>query len=140
VGAGGGVAEHPGEGPLDGLGDDVLPLAGLDVRVGPRQVEDVGEEALGESVAAHDPFGEAGAVGGEPDGAVDADQALRLHAADHLRHRGAGDLEAVRDAGLDDVDRILVELEDGLAVLLEGRVEFTASMLGHVWSVRPLSH
>ena len=48
-----------------GVGDHVLPLAGLLVGVGPGQPEDVGEEALGEAVAAHDPLGEALAVGGE---------------------------------------------------------------------------
>src|SRR5690606_41856206 len=54
VRAGGGFAEQPVHRLLDGGGDDVLPLAGLGVGVGPRQVEDVGEEALGEAVPAQD--------------------------------------------------------------------------------------
>ena len=41
-----------------GVGDDVLPLPGLGVGVGPRQPEDVGEEALGQAVAAHDLLGQ----------------------------------------------------------------------------------
>ena len=68
VRAGGGVAEHPDDGLLDRLGDDVLPLAGLLVGVGPGQPEDVGEEALGQAVAAHDPLGEALPVRREADG------------------------------------------------------------------------
>ena len=42
-----------------GVGDDVLPPTGLVVGVGPRQAEDVGEEALGQAVAAHDALGQA---------------------------------------------------------------------------------
>ena len=53
------------------------------------------------------------------------DQALGLHAPDHLGHGGAGDPEALGDAGLDDVDVVLAELEDRLAVLLEGGVVLT---------------
>ena len=49
------------------LGDDVLPLARLVVGLGPRQPEDVGEEPLGQAVAAHDALGEPAAVGGEAD-------------------------------------------------------------------------
>ena len=52
VRAGGGRAEQAVDGRLDVVGDDVLPLAGLLVGVGPRQPEDVGEEALGQAVAA----------------------------------------------------------------------------------------
>ena len=53
-------AEHRG---LDVLADDVLPLARLLVGIGPREAEDVGEEALGEAVPAHDPLGEPAAGG-----------------------------------------------------------------------------
>ena len=132
VRAGGGVAEHADDGRLDRLGDDVLPLAGLLVGVGPRQLEDVGEEALGEAVAAHHPLGEPLAVLGEADGVVvDGDEALALEPLDHLGHRRARHHEAVGDAGLDDVDVVLVELEDRLAVLLEGGVELRGLVLGH---------
>ena len=84
--------------------------------------EDVGQEPLGQAVAAHHALGQAQAVVGQADGAVDGDQALLLHAVDHLRHRRARHVEPLGDAGLDDVDVVLAELEDGLAVLLEGRV------------------
>ena len=100
----------------------MLPLAGLGVGVGPRETEDVGQEALGQAVAAHHALGQAEAVVGEADGAVDGDQALLLHAVDHLGHRRPGHVEPLGDAGLDDVDVVLAQLEDRLAVLLEGRV------------------
>ena len=132
VGARGRVAEHAHDGRLDRLGDDVLPLAGLLVGVRPRQVEDVGEEPLGEAVAAHHPLGEAEPVGAERDGVVvDGDQALVREALDHLRHRRARHHEAVGDAGLDDLDVVLVELVDGLAVLLERGVELRGLVVGH---------
>jgi hypothetical protein len=84
------VVEQAVDGPLDRLGDDVLPLAGLDVRVGPREPEDVGEQALGQPVAADDPLGQVEAVVGEVDGgAVEGDEALGLHPLDHLGHGGA---------------------------------------------------
>ena len=112
----------------------MLPLAGLLVGVGPRQPEDVGEEALGEAVAAHDPLGQArGPASAEPDRAVDVDQAFALEALDHLRHRRAGDAEALGDAGLDDVDVVLVRARRCLAVLLERRVP-----LGHGRSLEPV--
>ena len=47
--------------------DHVLPLPGLVVGLGPRQLQDVGEEALGEAVAAHDPLGERRPGVGEAD-------------------------------------------------------------------------
>ena len=61
--------------------------------------------------------------------AVDGDEALALHAPDHLRHGGPGHLEALGDPGLDDVHVVLLELEDGLAVLLERRVELGRPVL-----------
>jgi len=103
----------------------VLPAAGLHMGLGPAQPEQVGEEALGQAVAAHHALGERHAGLGEPDGAgVDGDEVGLLHAADHLGHGRARDLEALGDAGLDDLDVVLAQLEDGLAVLLEGRVPF----------------
>src|SRR3546814_4450616 len=85
VRAGGGIAQHAHDGVLDRLGDDVLPLAGFLVGVGPRQTQDVGEEALGEAMAAHGALGEALALVGEGDGvALDADELFLLEALDHL--------------------------------------------------------
>ena len=52
-----------------------------------------------------------------------------LEAAHHLTHRRPADLEAVGDARLDDVDVVLLQLEDALAVLLERRM--VLSRYGH---------
>jgi hypothetical protein len=65
VRAGGGVAEHTVHGRLDRVAHHVLPLAGLVVRIGPRQAEHVGEEPLGQAVAAHDALRQRLAGGGE---------------------------------------------------------------------------
>src|SRR5690606_39429389 len=93
-----------------------------------REPEDVGEEPLGEPVAAHDPLGDLEPRVGQADrGALDRDQTLLFEATDHLRHGRARDLDALRDPGLDDLDVVLVQLPDGLAVLLEGRVELPRS-------------
>jgi hypothetical protein len=124
-----GVVEQPVDRRLDRLAQHVLPLAGLVVGLGPRQPEDVGEEALGEAVTAHDLLGQLLAPVGEADGALGgAHQALAGHAPDHLRDRRPGDAEPLGDAGLDDVEVVLAQLEDGLAVLLERGVQ----QLGHV--------
>ena len=75
--------------------------AGLLVGVGPREPEDVGEEALGQAVAAHDLLGQVAA----PLRLslilplADGDEALVLHALDHLRHRRPGDLRGDRRCG-----------------------------------------
>ena len=50
------------------------------------------------------------------------DEAVVVEPLDHLRHRRAAHPEALGDAGLDDVDVVLPQLEDGLAVLLGGGV------------------
>ena len=51
--------------------------------------------------------------------------ALGLEPAHHLTDGGAADLEPFGDARLDDVDVVLRQLEDALAVLLEGGVVLT---------------
>ena len=84
--------------------------------------EDVGEEALGEAVAAHDLGGQQLAVRGQVDALAGLDEALGLEAAHHLADGRPADVEALGDARLDDVDVVLGELEDALAVLLERRV------------------
>ena len=53
------------------------------------------------------------------------DQPFGLEAAHHLGDGRPADVEALGDARLDDVDVILGELEDALAVLLERRVMFS---------------
>ena len=122
VGARGRAAEQAVHRLLDRLAHDVLPLAGLVVGLGPRQVQDVGEEALGEAVAAHDLGGQQLAGRRQADAGRRVDEALGLEAAHHLADRRPADGEALGDARLDHVDIILGELEDALAVLLERRV------------------
>ena len=107
---------------LDRLAHDVLPLAGLVVGLRPRQVQDVGEEALGEAVAAHDLGGQQLAVAVSRMPVPVVDEALGLEAAHHLADGRPADVEPFGDARLDDVDVILGELEDALAVLLERRM------------------
>ena len=53
------------------------------------------------------------------------DQAFGLEAAHHLADRGTADVQSLGDARLDHVDIVLGQLEDALAVLLEGRVMFS---------------
>ena len=102
----------------------MLPLAGLDVGVGPRQAEDVGEQALGQAVATDHLLGQVPAVGGEVDGrAVERHEALGLHPLDHLGHRRPGDVQPLGDACLDDVDVVFLQLPDRLAILLESGVK-----------------
>ena len=107
---------------LDRLADDVLPAARLVVGLGPRQLQDVGEETLGETVAAHDPFAELLTRRGQRDAVGGGDQPLRLEALHHLAHRRAADLQPLGDAGLDDLDVVFAEFVDALAVFLEGRM------------------
>ena len=55
------------------------------VGLGPGQLQDVGEEALGDAVAAHDALGELVTLVGEGDLLpADAHEALGFHALDHL--------------------------------------------------------
>ena len=75
----------------------MFPLPGFAVRIGPREPEDVGEEALGQTVTADDLLGELLARRGEGDGAIDGDQAVGLHATNHLRHGWPRHLEALGD-------------------------------------------
>ena len=68
--------------------------------------------------------------------AVDRDQPLGLEPADHLADGRAADLQALGDAGLDDVDVVLVELEDALAVLLERWVVLSGGWHGRQATAR----
>ena len=104
----------------------MFPLAGLVVRLGPGQLEHVGEEQLGEAVASHDALTQPSPGVGEANPVVGGDQALGFETLHHLADGRPGHLEPFGDAGLDDVDVVLVQLEDALAVLLEGGMVFTA--------------
>ena len=122
------AAEHAVHRLLDGVADDVLPLAGLVMSVGPRKPEHVGEEPLGETVTAHDQLRERLALKCEANGAIGRDQAFGFEPADHLADCRPADLQALGDSGLDDGDVVLVELEDALAVLLEGRMVLSGAL------------
>ena len=119
VGAGRGVVEAGHHCFLDRGRDDVLPLSGFLMGISPGEPENVGEEALGEAVATHDRFGEVHAFGGERDLPSSFDQAFALESLDHLADGGAADVHAFSDAGLDDIDAVLFEFVDRLAVLLD---------------------
>ncbi len=119
---GGRTAEHAIHRLLDGIADDVLPLACLVVGIGPRQPEHVGEEPLGEAMTANDELRQRLTSGTEAYGAIGRDQTLGLETTDHLADGRSTDLQSLGDSGLDDSDVVLVEFEDALAVLLEGRM------------------
>src|SRR3990170_3163225 len=107
------------------------------MRFGPRQLEDVGQKPFGEAVPAHDALGQHVAGVGELDPAVGGDEALVLEAAHHLAHCGPAHLESLGDARLDDVDVILLQLEDALAVLLERWMMFARGWHVRQPTVRP---
>ena len=71
---------------------------------------------------------------GESDGAVGRDETLGFEAADHLTDGGATDLQAFGDPCLDDGHVVFVELEDALAILLEGRMVLSGR--GHAHRLR----
>jgi hypothetical protein len=116
------VVEQLEHAPLDLLAHDVLPPAGLVVHVGPVESDHVGEQALGEAVLAQHVHGLAAAVGGQFEVAVALhdDEAVALHAADGLRHRGAGVTESLGDARPQGHDVLLLEVQDGAEVHLGG--------------------
>ena len=62
---------------------------------------------------------------GQLDAALVDDQALGLEPAHHLADGGTADVEPLGDPSLDDVDVVLLQLEDALAVLLEGGMVLT---------------
>ena len=53
---------------------------------------------------------------------IDRDQTLGFEALDHLADGRPADHQPFGDPGLDDVDVVLLQLEDALAVLLECRM------------------
>ena len=80
---------------------------------------------------AHDLLGQRPTSAGEPDAAVDVDEVLVLEPLDHLGDRRARDPHPFRDPCLDDIDVVLGQLVDGLAVLLERGMPFCGVPLGH---------
>ncbi len=130
--AGGRVAQDLDHRRLDRLADDVLPLARLGVGDRPRQPEDVGQEALGQAMSPDHLLGEHLPLRRELDHVlVEVDEALALHASDHLRDRRPRHAHPLGDTSLHHADVVLVELVDRLAVLLERGMPF-----GHRLSLR----
>ena len=84
----------------------MFPFAGLVMGFGPAQLQDVGEEALGEAVPANHGRGHGVSVVGEADLAarIDGDGPRPLHSPDQLADRRARDLQPLGDARLDHVD------------------------------------
>ena len=138
VRAGGGVAEQTIERRFDGRAHHVLPFAGLVMSLGPGQLEDIGEKALGQPVPAHDAFRQGQPSVCETNPPVRRDQPLMLQPAHHLADRGAADLQPIGDARLDDVDVVLLQLEDALAVLFESRMVLTGHCHGAESTWRPV--
>ena len=103
----------------------MFPTTCLVMRFGPRQVQEVGQKAFRETVATNDAFGELLSVGGQLDAVIDGDEALGFEALHHFAHGWSAHLQTFGDPRLDDVDVILTQLEDALAVLLEGRMVFS---------------
>ena len=96
------------------------------------------EWTLGDAMAPDHLCGQLHAVDGERDGTpARSHEALGLQAPDHLGDRRPAHLEAIGDAGLDDIEVVLGQLEDGLAVLLERRVVF-GCLVNHDRKCRPL--
>ena len=115
------VAEQLDEVALEVVADGVLEAAGLLVHLRPRHLEHVDEQHLGEAVAPQ----HRGGVG--PPGLgqvehpvlVEADVALALEPLDGLAHGGGRHTEPLHDAGAHRDDAGLLELQDGLEVLLD---------------------
>jgi hypothetical protein len=110
---------------LDLGGHYLLPILGLLVALVPRNPKDVYEHPLGQPVPADEGSCDEPALVGKHEVArpFDADVALGDEALDPLGHRRGGESEALADARLDDALALLLELEDGLEVLLGGGIE-----------------
>ena len=124
------IAEKLVHSHFDRVANDVLPAAGFVVRFGPGELEDVGQETFGQTVAPDDLFGETLARGCEHDCFVSGDEAFGLEPLHHFAHRGAADLQPFGNARLNDVDVVLLQLKNALAVLLERRMMFART--GHL--------
>jgi EmrB/QacA subfamily drug resistance transporter len=122
VGARLGVADRGQHARLEHRRHRVLQALGLFVDLVPRDPEDVGQEALDQPVAADDALGVLLPGGREGDRLVVAarDVAVAFEPADHLVHRGRGQLHRAGDVGPRHAQPRLVQPEEGLEVLLLG--------------------
>jgi hypothetical protein len=67
----------------------------------------------------HHPLGQFNSAWCERDSTIGVDQALGGKPTDHLADRWTAHVQALGDSSLNDLDVILMEFEDALAVLLE---------------------
>jgi uncharacterized protein (DUF427 family) len=117
------VSEELDESQLDGVGDDVLPLAGLAVRLVPGEADDVDEKSFSEPMTTDDRTGALLALCGEDDAPFRRFQiALTGEPVDHLRDGLWADAETLNKARLNDWHTLFRQAEDRLQVLLDGRV------------------
>ena len=107
---------------LDPLAHDVLPPTGLVVYVLPFKAHDVEQQALGQSVLAHDPRGELTPLLRqlEVPVAFDREQTVSLHPCHGLGHGGTRVAQTLSDAGPQRHRALLLELEDRPEVHLGG--------------------
>ncbi len=115
-------SEQVDEALLDGIGDDVLPAAGLVVDLLPLQADDLGQQQLGQTVLAHDAGRQVAPVVGQLQGPVGGDthQSVVLQAGHGLGHGGGGQAQALDEAGPDGRDALFLQLPDRAKVHLRG--------------------
>ena len=134
VGACRGVVEDLDKTGFDLVRDDVLPAVGFLVHLVPGETDDVGEEPFCEPVLADDAGGELLARSGKRQRpSLDFHVTVFTKAVDHLRDRGGGVADPFGQASLDDVATFLLEIEDGLQVLLDWGMQ----AIGHALRIRP---
>lgn len=122
--AGGRVSKNVSEGIFNDRANDVLPFASFVMRLCPTETEHVGQKAFGEAVATHYLLGKNHSVVGQRDlaGSVGRHEAFALELTNHFRDGRPGNFEALSNARLFHIETVFAELEDRLAVLLEGRM------------------
>ncbi len=102
----------------------MLPPAGFEVGLRPRQPNDVDEEALGEAVLAHDALGSCPSLSGQRDApAASCDVSLTFESVHHLGDRLRAVPQPLDEARLDNWDALFLESVDRLEVLLERGME-----------------
>ncbi len=118
--AGLGIAQLVPHGPLDIVGDGVLPGLGLVVHLDPGQAQHLAQETFGETVTPHDYLGQVPALVGQVYLVSYGDEPVGLHPVHHLRHRGPAHPQPIGDAGLNDREVGFMQLEDGGGVFSIG--------------------
>src|SRR5579875_97868 len=114
------ASQQGDQAPFHLVGDHVLPAAGLDVDLLPRQANDVDEQALGKPVLAHHPGRPRLALGGQrqPPVGADLEQAIALHPGHGLADRRATVPEPLGDPRAARLRALLGQLVDRAEVHL----------------------